>query len=273
MPGGGAGPATPGGAGGPGGATSPGGGAALPTHHGKTASALLKIQWSYPVFRTEEPKAGAAPGGTVAKRAEGPLPEKEAFLHLAGTDRRPLLVLRECKTCNGTDKALLSVAEDNTRTFVMSRWFHCVKLPEHVLEKTHAFHALFDEPHPPHLFFADWDGSDIVPLKGDQSRTELWDAMGAVLARCYEREAQPATAEIEKILAQYDVLDARLEQIRKQVEKLAEDEGPKSAKMKGLQKDLDKARKDLEALKRREAEASDLGLKQEQREPATPAGA
>lgn len=234
---------------------------------------MLKIEWNYPVFQAKTGKTPAASGSTVAQAVERALPEKEAFLFIAGDDRRPLLVLRECKTCNGTDKALLSTSEDNSRTFVMSRWFRCVKLPEHVLEKTHAFHALFDEEHPPHLFLASWDGSDPILLKGDQSRTELWDAMNAMIDRCYLGDAKAATAEIEKIIAQYDVFDGRLDQLRRQIEKIAEDEGPKSAKMKALQKDLEKARKDLEALKAREKMASDLGLKPERKAPAAPAGA
>lgn len=246
---------------------------ALPTSHGKTARSLLKIEWNYPVFQVKPSKTPAASGGTVAQAVERALPEKEAFLYIAGDDRRPLLVLRECKTCNGTDKALLSTTEDNSRTFVMARWFRCVKLPEHVLEKTHAFHELFDEEHPPHLFFASWDGSDPILLKGDQSRTELWDAMHAMIERSYVGDAEAATAEIEKIVAQYDVMDGRLEQLRRQIEKMAEDEGPKSAKMKALQKDLEQARKDLEALKQREQKASDLGLKPELKAKTAPAGA
>lgn len=251
------------------GAVTPGG-ATLPTNHGKTARSLLKIDWRYPVYQVKQ--TGGTPakqGGTVAKAVEAALPEREAFLYLSGEDRRPLLVLRECKTCNGTDKALLTSGEDNTRTFVMSRWFQCLKLPTHVLEEKHPFHALFDEEHPPHLFVCRWDGGDPVALKGDQSRTELWDAMSLMLERSYVRDAHVAVAEIEKIIAQYDVLDARIDQIQRGIEKVAEDEGPKSKKMKALQKDLDGARRELEDLKRREKAASDLGLKSQQELAAT----
>jgi len=263
---------TPGGAtggGGPGGAVTPGGGSTLPVHHGKTARQILKLNWNYPVFKV---KLDRTTEGTVATAAESALPENEAFQYLSGDDRRPMLVLRECKTCNGTDNALLSSAEDNARTFVMSRWFNCIKLPTQVLEANYPFHALFDEEHPPHLFLCKWDGSEPVTLKGDQSRTELWDSMQQMLSRYYLADAKDAVAEIEKILAQYDVLDARIERIREQTEKVAEDEGLKSKKLKSLQKDLAKARADLEKLKRREAIISDLGLKQEEAQ-ASPAGA
>jgi hypothetical protein len=154
----------------------------------------------------------------------------------------------------------------------MARWFNCVKLPTHVLEENHPFHALFDEEHPPHLFLCKWDGSQPLTLQGDQSRTELWSSMHQMLSVYYLADAKYAIAEIEKIFTQYDVVDARIEQIRKSIEQIAEDEGPKSKKMKSLQKDLEKANADLENLKRREALISNLGLKQEEA-PASPAGA
>jgi len=265
-------PAGPAVGGSPSGAGAPRGGAVLPTAHGKTARNLLKMDWQFPVFQSKSGLPGAQAGDTLAQAAERALPAKDAFLYIAGKDRRPLLVLRECKTCNGTDLALLSAAEDNSRTLVMSRWFRCVKLPENVLEQTHAFHALFAGEHPAHLFLARWDGSDPVLLKGDQSRTELWDAMQAMLSRTYLGDAKAATAEIEKIIAQYDVMDGRLEQIRKQIEKVAEDTGPKSSKLKSLQKDLDKARQDLEQLMQREKSASDLSLKPEPETSASTVG-
>jgi hypothetical protein len=231
------------------------------------------MEWKYPVF---ERKVVSQPGsakvdGTVAKAVDYALPREEAFLFLAGDDRRPLLVLRECKTCNGTDDALLSRAEDNSRTFLMARWFHCIKLPTHVLEENHPFHALFDQEHPPHLFMARWDGSDAIPLKGDQSRTELWDTMLAMLGRSYLGDAREAIAEIEKVIAQYDVMDARIALIEERMEQTVEDEGPKSKKLKTLKKDLDEAHAKLAELKQREKHLSDLGLKPTEAQ-ASPAG-
>lgn len=245
----------------------------MPTHHGQTARKLLKMEWNYPVF---ERKVVSIPGsvkteGTVAQAVEYALPREEAFVYLAGKDRRPLLVLRECKTCNGTDDALLSRAEDNSRTFLMARWFNCVKLPTHVLEENHPFHALFDQKHPPHLFMARWDGSDVIPLKGDQSRTELWDTMLALLGNAYLGDPREAISEIEKVIAQYDVFDARIALIENRIDKTVEDDGPKSKKLKSLKKDLEEARGKLEDLKKREQHLSDLGLRKQEAQ-TSPAG-
>ncbi len=227
---------------------------------------MLKMDWQYPVFQR---KTVTRPGttkteGTVAQAVEFALPRSEAFLYLAGDDRRPLLVLRECKTCNGTDDALLSRAEDNSRTFLLARWFHCIKLPTHVLEENHPFHALFESEHPPHLFMARWDGSDPIPLRGDQSRTELWDSMHAMLGSAYLGDARAAVSEIEKIVSQYDVMDARIALIEDRIDGVVEKEGPKSKKLKDLRKDLDQAHADLEKLQKREKLALDLGLKPEE---------
>ena len=79
----------------------------------------------------EEPEAKHS----TAKKKRKALSREDAFKVIAGNDPRPLLVLRECKVCNGTDDALLKGGIDNERTFLLSRWFHCVKLPVDVLEE------------------------------------------------------------------------------------------------------------------------------------------
>ena len=81
--------------------------------------------------------------GTVARPLRHALSSETVFRTLAGTDPRPLLVLRECAFCNGTDDALLSKGADNERTFLLSTWFHCVKLPVDVLKPDHPYYELF----------------------------------------------------------------------------------------------------------------------------------
>src|SRR6185436_5147183 len=117
----GAGPSTPGPSGPGTGPTT--GGPYIPKSRGPTTRTELEIQWDHPV----PPKAAPGdPERTVAivKRA---LPFEEALAVIRGNDPRPLLVVRECVRCSGTEDALLRRMEDNERTFLMSRWFHCVK--------------------------------------------------------------------------------------------------------------------------------------------------
>jgi hypothetical protein len=76
--------------------------------------------WDYPVY---EPPKQDKEGRTVAKVARQALPADKALAFIAGDDPRPLLVMRECKVCNGTDDALLSRGNiDNEKTILLSRW-------------------------------------------------------------------------------------------------------------------------------------------------------
>src|SRR4029077_14708442 len=174
----------------PSGASAPGaanagrrGGIALDLRRGKTSKEQLKIEWAYPVWKPDDRTDSAAT--TVAAQSEHALPLAVAFAWVAGTDRRPLLILRECEKCKGTDHALLSSTLDNEQTVLLTKWFHCVKLPPNVLEANHPFTALFartkEGERLPHLFFCDPDGGNKVALPGDQTQTETWDVMFSFL--------------------------------------------------------------------------------------------
>jgi hypothetical protein len=118
---------------------------------GPSAQELLEIDWKYPVFKAEAKLADD--GRTVAGTVQRALPLERAVAYLAGEDPRPLLVLRECLVCNGTDKALLGAEADNEKTVLLTRWFHCVKLPVDVmLKEDHPFHDT--GPFPLAFFFS-----------------------------------------------------------------------------------------------------------------------
>jgi hypothetical protein len=131
----------------------------------------------------------------------------EALSALANGDPRPLLVVRECESCAGTDDAFLSREFDNEQTILLARWFHAVKLPTDVLEDTHAFHELFGKKSPPHLFVATADGKTRVDLSGQQSQKELWTAMTKVLRKSYKKNPDAALKEMRKLLDALDRYD------------------------------------------------------------------
>ena len=141
----------------PGGGTVP----TLPTTttpRGATSKSMLQMKWDYPVYRDATPKSDAT---TVKLRKA--LSFEDAVRHVSGSDPRPLLVLRECKTCNKTDNALLKAgASDNEKTVLYSRWFHCVKLPMDVIQEDHPFNALFKDNDAQHFFVATRDGADLI---------------------------------------------------------------------------------------------------------------
>ncbi|HEX5054762.1 MAG TPA: hypothetical protein VFZ65_23500 [Planctomycetota bacterium] len=249
-------PAMPGGG-------SRGGGITLDFRRGKTAKELLAIDWVYPMWKPADGGPAEA-GRTAAVQVEHALPLEQAYALVAGGDRRPLLILRECELCKGTDHALLSRTLDNEQTVLLTHWFRCVKLPTNVLKQDHAFFNLFqrekDGERIPHLFFADPDGSHKQELPGDQSQTVLWNTMFDYLDRCYAKSAKEAIKELRQLLGQYDKLDEQELQLKGRMAREGEKNGPSSPKLKKLEADLAKIGKERDRLGAREKELRDLAL-------------
>jgi hypothetical protein len=242
--------------------TPAGGGAAMPLPpHGQTAKDIMKLKWDFPthnIYKREEAKGANA---TIATKIEAALPEQEAYYTIAGDDRRPLLVLRECLICNGTDDALLSSYENNEAVLIVTRWFHCVKLPTDILNDEHSFHTLFEGDHPPHLFVSRWDGSNPIALRGDLSRSELLGNMYATLKAEYKKDAKKAGKEIAKLMYVYDMLDEKIQRLEITIDDELEKRGPKSKKLKKYRRQLEDAQKEMAAAKEKEAVLSNLQLR------------
>lgn len=237
-------PSTP--SAGRGGASTPspsGGGAATPTRNGTKVSTptfqprgaaaqrLVKMIWDHPVYRA--PGEGARTEDTHAVAARAALPYSEAIRYIAGDDPRPLLVLRECKHCNQTDRALLTTGVDNEKTILFSRWFHCVRLSYQAWEEDSAFHNLFDSQHPEHLFVCNVDGSNKIALESTTSRPELWTAMTRTLAGAYTKDPMASYKDLARLLDRLDDLDRRTTELALKRAKLVETEGGSLA---GLEK-------------------------------------
>jgi hypothetical protein len=180
-------------------------------------------------------------------------------------DRRPLLVLRECDRCKGTDHALLSRSLDNEQTVLLTHWFRCIKLPTNVLDEKHPFSNMWktdkEGERIPHLFFADPDGQNRIALPGDQPQTELWKTMFAYLDRCYAEDAKGAIKELRQVLGQYDKIDAQEQETKGRIDREIEKRGPESPKLKSLEADLAKFAKERKQLLAKEKELRDLALK------------
>jgi hypothetical protein len=229
---------------------------------------VLKLTWEYPTYVA--PKT-ANNGRTTAESARRALTREEALAYIAGKDPRPLLVLRECKTCNGTDDALLSRGKvDNERTFLLSRWFHCVKLPVDVMEKDHPFHNLFDDKNPEHMFLGTIDGSVRKTLESERSRVELWDTMTAVLKASYLKEPEATVKKMQKLIDEFDRVDGELTDAEKRIDEILEKEGPDSRKLKKLKEELEVARKQRDEVFR-SLDLATAELKLKKPTPAAPA--
>ncbi len=252
------------------------GGLAIDFRRGKTSKERLQIQWVYPVWK---PAGATTPqaGGTAAVELERALPAAEAYRLATDGDRRPLLVLRECDLCKGTDHALLSRTLDNEQTVLLTQWFRCIKLPTHVTDGKHPFFALFEKGQDgaavPHLFFCDPDGGNRTPLPGDQSQGQLWATMYDFLERCYQGDAKKAIKELRSLLNKYDQLDKQEEDIRARMDREIEKKGAESDKLPKFEAELQKLQKERQELVEREQKLRALALRQLAEAPAAGDGA
>lgn len=217
---------------------------------------MLKLAWDYPTYQSQ--KSGT---GSVAREMRHALTEQDAFRIIAGNDPRPLLVLRECLVCNGTDDALLSKGADNERTFLMSSWFHCVKLPVDVLEKDHPFYEIFGHDDPEHLFVAMADGSSKIMLESQTSRVELWDSMQEILSASYRKDTQPVVKLVSKQFDRMDLLDSKLLDLKAKRNEALESDGLKSTKLEKIDAEMAQVSAEITALKDDVAKATKIELK------------
>lgn len=188
---------------------------------------------------------------------------EKAFEMLTYDDQRPLLVLRECDSCRGTEDAFLSRELDNEKTTLFGRWFHAVKFGPEVLDEMHVFHSLFGDENPPHLFVASADGKTIVPLSGAQSQAELWRAMTKVLKSAYKSDPNRAVKEFRKLLDKLDHLDSMLEMVEEQIVNERVAKGPDSRGLKKLEKRRNKYEQERDEALEKGAKLDDLKLKSE----------
>lgn len=218
---------------------------------GPSTQGILRISWDYPSYQAPEPESGT---GTAVARPREALPRAEALRAIAGQDPRPLLIVRECKVCNKTDDALLARNGSNERTLILARWFQCVKLPVDVVEPDHPFNALFPTNDAEHLFVSAADGSSKLPLESDTSRTELWTAMERTLAHVYGIDAGKAVKQVLAGLDRVDQIERRITDTEARKGLLMEKTPVDRAKVKQLDDEIDRARKQV-ADTRKELEA------------------
>ena len=205
------------------------------------------MQWDFVIYTPETTRDD----GTHVKEQRRALPVDEAFQRIAGTDRRPLLVLRECSVCNKTDNALLRPGLDNEKTMVLSRWFHCVKLPVDVIQPDQPFNALFPTNDAEHLFVCGVDGSNRIPLESDTSRPELWAAMTKVLGAAYAKDASAPAKEILKTFDKIDAADIRIGELVKNRDDAMENPGRLDKdKVQKLEKEIEAAKQEIDALRK-----------------------
>jgi len=229
-------------------------GAPITFSHRGTTLGELRIEWDYPTF------VGDTGGDTVAKKVYSALPYPEALRQVAGDDPRPLLLLRECWMCQGSESALLDVENTNEKTLLFARWFHCVRFDDSVRHEQHPFHRVFADNTMPHLIVCQRDGSTLTRLDGKRPQSVLWAAMRTVLRKTYTKDPDVAVRELFALLAQYDHLDSMEAEVSAQLQTALEQEPKDSPRVTALERERAGIAAERDELKKRQAEVMDLGL-------------
>jgi hypothetical protein len=230
-------------------------GAAVTWSHRYNALQGLRIDWDYPSCSAEQK------GPTVAPHVSAALPVADALRRLAGSDRRPLLILRECWACQGSETALLEVKNANEKTLLFARWFHCIRLDDSTRHEAHPFHLLFKEHAMPHLLLCAADGGTMTPLDGKRPQSALWSAMRKVLRASYTKDPDVAVRDLFRVLSEHDHLDSLEAEVSARLQKALETHPVRSATVQSLQAEIAGLVEQREALTKRQAEIMDLGLR------------
>jgi hypothetical protein len=208
---------------------------------GPTTRSLMKVLWEYPVQAAEHSDATQVEQRTSLSRAD-------AIRALAGDDPRPLLVVRECVSCNKTDRTLLSPGVDNERTILLSRFFHCVKLPMNANEAGSPYQALFSSTSPEHMFVCQKDGSAPMSLATEDSRPELWATLERALSASYTKDAAAAVREMSKQIDLIDTYERQLQELERRRDGLVEGESrPDASKVRRLEEDAIRLRQSMQS--------------------------
>ncbi len=231
-------------------------GAAITFEHRRNALDQLRVDWDFPAFPPETTE-----GDTVAPKVYRALPAEEAIKRLAGTDRRPLLVLRECWICQGSESALLNVKEASEKTLLFAKWFHCIRLDDSVRHETHPCHKLLQESGMPHLLLCESNGATLTPLDGKRPQSQLWSAMRKVLRQAYTKDPDQAVRELFKVLAEHDHLDSREAEVAAQLQSMLDKQAKTSPAVRELEQELARIATQRADLQKRQDEIADLGLK------------
>ncbi len=240
-----------------------------------TSKEILDLDWNYPVAHRFR-EAVRNHSGTSAEFVEEALPKADAFLRINGEgNRKPLLVLRECVLCKGSEHALFDRRLSNEKTKLLCQWFYCVKLPPKVLDQKHPFRKLFKEKHPPHLFISTWDGKNVVEFSGRQTQSQLQQKMVKLIRQAYEKKPAPAIKAMLRFLSEFDKHDGMLQQYKEQKQQELLRTKPRAANLAKLGARIAKTKRRKALAMERAKAVCDLKLKVTSNRPKAgkPAGA
>lgn len=230
-------------------------GAPVQLVHEHTALSRLTYDWEYAKVIAPPPE-----GNTVAPPRPRALPLAEAIARVAGADRRPFLILRECWRCGSSDESEIGRKMANEKTILLGKWFRCVRVSDAVRHADHPLHAIFAGAQAPHLVFGNSAG-EITPVESGTPLSALWSIMRAHIAQAYDGDADAAVSELLAMLSLYDHLDNMELEVANQLDAAMQSKAATSPQVATLRRRLAGLADERAALRAREAKALALVLR------------
>lgn len=166
----------------------------------ETSKSFLTIDWEAAFTGADE---------QIANR-------RAAIDALAGDDARPLMILVQSKSDKKVE-ALLQAALKSERFQLASKWFHCVRVDDSVVDPAHPYASLFAGKKAPRLVLASRKGTKVAPFLRTTSDKLSWSKIAAVLKVDYRDDPTRAVKSIERLLSKFDALDSKRKELNAQL--------------------------------------------------------
>lgn len=230
-----------------------------PVAYTRERSARARLTWDWDYAKVVQ--VVAAQDDTVAAPRSHALAFDEAIARVAGDDRRPLLVLRECYLCGSDEESDIGRKLLNEKTTILARWFHCVRVSDAVRAPSHPLHSLFAGERSPHLVLCASDGSRFTTVFGEEPLSSVWQKMRGLLQDAYEGDVHEATSALLQSLSRFDYVDSMEAELGTRLDAAERAAARDGNKVDKLREQLAALALERRAVERHEARVFDLKLR------------
>jgi len=132
---------------------------------------------------------------------------------------KPVLINRETEQRDAKVAKLYQEALASERFSLASRWFHCVKVGDEVLDEQHPLHQLFAGRNPSALVMLSPDGKKQLSFLGTTQQLVKWTPIASLLEASYKKDPTTAVKGLEKLLCTFDMIDGKQTELNAQLER------------------------------------------------------
>lgn len=172
---------------------------------------------------------------------------------------RPIMIQRQSDQRDPKVAKLLKAALKSERFSLASQWFHCIRVGDEVLQKSHPLHSYFKGRNPAALVLLSADAKKEVSFLGTTGQKVKWAPIASVLKASYKKNPTSAVKSLEKLLCTFDSLDGKKRELNAQLAR-AKKKNNKS-KMASIEKKMEAEKKDRAKVFEQEAKLRELVLR------------